>query len=166
MTQEELNNIAIEHATWLKDTTKGTYASFTSQDFTGLNFDKMDFTRANFVRCLFLRCDMNETNFTAATLLNSNFTDARLTNAILTKANLEGVIGNTREIKSLQVVRFPITYTSTTVQIGCKQCPIENIDDEFNKIIKSLGGKYSNTWDKYKQYLETLLQISPAVKTF
>ena len=166
MTQDELDIIAIEHTAWLKDKTKGTYASFTSQDFTGLNFDKMDFTGANFVRCLFLRCDMKETNFSSATLLNSNFTDASLTNAIFTKANLEGVIGNTREIKSLQIVRFPITYTSSIVQIGCKQCSIEHIDDEFNKIIEALGGKHSSTWDKYKQYLETLLQISPATRTF
>ena len=166
MTQKKLDTVAVQHAAWLKNSTKGTYASFTSQDFTGLNFDKMDFTRANFTRCLFLRCDMKETNFSSAVLLNSNFIDASLTNAIFTGANLEGVVGNTREIKSLQIVRFPITYTSTTVQIGCKQCTIENIDDEFNKIIESLGGKHSSTWDKYKQYLETLLQISPATKTF
>ena len=166
MVQSDLDVVHELHGKWLRQEEGGVHASFVGVDFSGLDFTGMNFTRACFTRCWFMRCDMLCTDFTGATLLNCCFLDAIMSNVVLSGADLEGVIGNTREIKSLQVVRFPVVYTSSVVQIGCKCCNVDDIKENFAIMLQEQGAeKHSQLWDMYKEYLETVMALSPCLKS-
>ena len=55
-----------------------------------------------------------------ALYLNNGNTGKR---ANLRDANLQGAIGNMREVRSMQLSQYAVTYTATTVFIGC--CKID-----------------------------------------
>ena len=50
--------------------------------------------------------------------------DADLRWANLRGANLWGAKGNMKQVKSLQIDTYSVTYTKDVIQIGCKQYPI------------------------------------------
>lgn len=69
--------------------------------------------------------DLRYANLCYADLSNASLSGANLSNADLSNADLCGCAGNMKEIKSLQFELWPVTYTSTEIQIGCQSHAIE-----------------------------------------
>ena len=70
--------------------------------------------------------DLREADLRRANLTGVNLTGANLTGANLTGADLREVLGNSQELKSMQVETYIIVYSSTHIQIGCERHTIKN----------------------------------------
>jgi len=92
---------------------------------------------------------------------------ADLRGANLCGANLWSCVGNRNEMKSLFISEdYPITYTSDHLQIGCKR---HRIDDWFgfdDQRISEMDGETALTfWRKYKDFIRSAIELSPATAT-
>ena len=130
-------------------------AYFAGADFTDANFTGADFTDADFTRADFTRANFTGANFTGADFTRADFTDADFTDAI----------GNRREVKSLQIDTWSITYTSTHLQIGCQRHKIEDWWEFDDETINDMDGAALEWWRKWKAPLRQLIELSPAEPT-
>jgi hypothetical protein len=88
---------------------------------------------------------------------------AYLLEADLWGANLQGVRGDMRRVKSLQISTYPVAYTSSVMQIGCQNHSLETwwaLDDEA---IDSMDRGALVWWQKWKPVLQQIIAISPAL---
>ena len=82
---------------------------------------------------------------------------ADLSSANLSYANLRYAAGNMREIKSLQVETYKITYTQDVMAIGCEQHSIKEWFEFDNKRILEMEGKKAlEFWKKWKPILKQM----------
>ena len=106
-------------------------------------------------------------NLRNANLWDANLWGADLRNANLWGADLWGCPGNRNEIKSLFLSsEYPVTYTGKYLQIGCEKHLITEWWEFDNKIIGDMGGKKAlKFWKKYKAFIKSAIELSPAVET-
>jgi|GEM_PF-5770286 len=92
--------------------------------------------------------------------------------AILDGANLAGAIldgassGINDYLKSIQLDKYPICYTSEVLQIGCEKHPINEwreFDDE--RIIQMDGKAALKFWRKYQDFIFMAIDLAPAKPT-
>ena len=90
---------------------------------------------------------------------------ANLGDANLSGAYLSGATGNLKELKSVFVETWPITYTADVMQIGCERHTIDawwNFDDER---IANMDPQALAWWKKWKPVLQQIIKDSPALPT-
>lgn len=88
---------------------------------------------------------------------------AYLSEAILRKmTSMNGLIGNLREVKSIQLDVWPVTYTATHMQIGCQQHLISEWWDFDEETISSMDQDALAWWVVWKPILQQIIQASPA----
>ena len=144
------------HKKWLDGAEGGERANLTGANLTGANLARANLTEAY----------LNGSNLTEAYLNVANLNGADLTRACLTRANLRGVFGNLKHIKSIFLERYPISYTSNTLQIGCQKHPITDWwEFEDDEIIEMEGEEALVWWKKWKGQIKTLIEMSPAEPT-
>ena len=124
------------------------------------------------LECAYLEgTNLRSANLQGANLQGANLSDANLEDADLSRANLEGISlwgvkGNMKEIKSMQIDKYCITYTATHLQIGCKLHLIEdwaNFDDR--RILEMDGKSALKWWKKWKPIIMNIIEMSPAEPT-
>ena len=151
VTKEELNTILEQHKLWLEDKSKGKradleganlcgailreanlrFANLSSVSLTGADLEYADLNGAD------LQCaNLSGANLREANLWGANLRDASLRGAYLRDAELWGAMGNMREVKSIQIDTYPVTYTKDVIQIGCQQ----------NSISKWANWKENKDW--------------------
>jgi len=186
LTQDEVNVICDAHEIWLADKTKGARANFYKYDISGLyfsdrnltdaNMTEANMTRANMARANMTRANMTRANMTDVDMTRANMTDvdmteanmtrANMTRANMTEANMHGCIGNSRQIKSIFIsADYPITYTSTILQIGCKKFPISEWWDFNDAVIEGFEGGALALWKKHKGLIRQIIEDFPADPT-
>ncbi len=90
-----------------------------------------------------------------ANLRRANLSSANLSSADLRKILINNTVGNSREIKSMHLEgEFSITYSAEFIAFGCTQM---NLKDWLE-----MKGHSSDFWDKYREILIKLIEISPA----
>jgi len=90
---------------------------------------------------------------------------ACLTGANLTDVELCDCVGNRKEIKSLQIEYFSITYTSEIIQIGCEQHSFEEWKSFDDGEIDSIDDQALKFWRKWKDWIFKTVEMSPAIST-
>jgi len=101
-----------------------------------------------------------------ADFTGANLTWANLTGADFTRARFCRAFGNGREIKSMQLGTYSITYTAEVLQIGCEQYPIVQWWDFTDEQIHEMNGqKALDWWHKWKPLLRQIIETSPATPT-
>ena len=146
-------------------------ADLTGANLTLANLSLANLTGANLTGALLTGAYLNGAclagaNLTEAFLNVANLNGADLTRACLTRANLKGVCGNLKHIKSIFLERYPISYTSNTLQIGCQKHPITDWwEFEDDEIIEMEGEEALVWWKKWKGQIKTLIEMSPAEPT-
>ena len=174
------------HKKWLDDIEGGERANLAGANLNGSNLIGADLTRDNLTLANLSLANLTGANLTGAFLngaylngaclaganlteafLNvANLNGADLTRACLTRANLKGVCGNLKHIKSIFLERYPISYTSNTLQIGCQKHPITDWwEFEDDEIIEMEGEEALVWWKKWKGQIKTLIEMSPAEPT-
>ncbi len=100
-----------------------------------------------------------------ANLWGANLRGANLSGANLRGANLRGCIGNMAEIKSMQIERWPVTYTAEVLQIGCQRHPIENWRNADPRWIAAMHESAAEWWAKFGPIILATIDASPATPT-
>jgi hypothetical protein len=148
MTRSELNHTLEQHRLWLDD-----------------NGGK----RADLRRAELWRVNLNRADLTRADLTRADLRGADLTRADLTGANLWGCIGNMREVKSLHIDTWPVTYTADTLQIGCQRHPISKWrkwnTDAGRRWIKQMDDEALEWADRHLALVLQIIDASPATPT-
>ena len=138
------------HKDWLQDNSKGKRLDFKYADLSGANFKYANFKYANLKYANLKYANLSGTTLSGANLIGANLIGANLSGANLSGANLSGAnlkyadlsganlsdanlsganliganlkycIGNNREIKSLQLGTYLISYTKDILNIGCQ----------------------------------------------
>jgi len=121
--------------------------------------NNVDLNEANLNEANLNEANLNEANLHEANLNEANLYRANLYRANLYKANLHGTIGNMREVCSMQIEDFPITFTKDVLQIGCKNYTHEQwrafTDDE----IFVMHGQALPFWKKWKDHIFKTIEL-------
>ena len=122
-----------------------------------------NFEWANLQGVNFRRAKLKRSNFIQANLYNADFRDAYLNGADFSYADLEGCVGNMKEIKSMQLEQYMITYTATRLQIGCTNLEIAQWWDLSDDDIDYMDEGALEFWKKWKDVIKNIIEISPAI---
>ena len=109
--------------------------------------------------------DLHDATLRGANLSYADLRDADLRGADLNKVNLQATIGNMKEIKSLQLGIYAVTYTAESLQIGCKRYPIDHWWDFSDETIAEMDDGALDWWRKWKEPLRQIIELSPAKPT-
>jgi hypothetical protein len=93
------------------------------------------------------RADLKGANFSGADLKGANFSDA----------DLNAVVGNMREIKSMQVDTWSVVWTADTLQIGCQRHPIADWWEFDDDKIAKMDERALPWWRKWKPLLQSII---------
>jgi hypothetical protein len=99
---------------------------------------------------------LREAVVSGADLRRADLCDANLCDANLCRANLWGTIGNSREVKSVQVSKYAVTWADEVVQIGCQNHTKEEWLDFSNREIADMDTGALTWWEEWKPKLITL----------
>ena len=100
-----------------------------------------------------------------ADLSGANLSGANLGGADLSGADLSGAIGNKRHIKSIQLEKYDICYTSEVMTIGCQSHDIEQWFKFTDKEIDKMELGALDWWNKWKDIIKNIIEISPCEPT-
>ncbi|MCG8608925.1 MAG: pentapeptide repeat-containing protein [Pseudomonadales bacterium] len=114
--------------------------------------------------------DLTGTDLRGSNLMGSSLRYADLRGVALEGANISGVslkaaIGDMKYIKSAQLDRWSIVYTSEVLQIGSQNHPIESWWSLSDREIGRLGDGAVEWWKKYKPLIKQIIETSPAQPT-
>ena len=156
------------------------HRDFENADLSGVNLWGMNLRGAN-LRCANLEganleganleganlwgANLEGANLWGANLEGANLRNANLLGAHLLGAHLQGVIGNMKEIKSMQLYGWPIAYTFDRLQIGCKKHSIEEWRGFGDEAIAKMDDEALDWWHKWKNVIFKIIEMSPATPT-
>ena len=90
---------------------------------------------------------------------------ADFSGADLSGADLSGAIGNKRHIKSIQLEKYDICYTSEVMTIGCQSHDIEQWFKFTDKEIDKMELGALDWWNKWKDIIKNIIEISQCEPT-
>ena len=141
---KSLADILADHAKWLR----------------GEGGERADLRGAN------LRgADLRGADLRGADLRGANLRGADLRGADMRWANLWGATGNMAEVKSMQIERWPVTYTAEVLQIGCECLPIEKWRKADPRWIAAMNNDAPDWWAKFGPLVLAMIDASPATPT-
>ena len=108
-----------------------------------------------------------DADLNGANLSDANLSGANLSGATLNGANLWGTVGNMREIKSLQLDTWVVSWimdqeNKVTLQIGCQKHPLEMWVKSDPRWIATLDPKAADWWGKYRDFILNTVNLFPA----
>ena len=169
ITKYELKAILESHQLWLRDE-GGERANLRSANLRSANLSYADLNYAN----------LSYANLSSADLSYADLRDANLRGSFLNGSDLRGsdlrgsdmitatanfAIGNMREIKTLLLDVWPVTYTATHLHIGCERHLITEWWDFDDDRIARMDIKALGWWKKWKDFIRQAIEMSPAVPT-
>jgi hypothetical protein len=147
-------------------------ANLRNADLSGANLFGADLRSADLrsadlrtadLRTADLRCaDLRSADLSGANLSGADLRSADLRSADLSGAHLFGAVGNGRELKSLQLGGYLVTYTAFDMQIGCQRHPIKRWwGFSEAQIFEMDGEKAVEWWRAMKPLLQQIIQARP-----
>ena len=146
------------------------YIDLEGADLEGVNFKDAnlkdaDLRGTNLKDAILTGANLADVDLMGANLKNANLTDANLEGADLIGANLEDVrvwntIGNMREVRSMQIETYTITFTKDLLHIGCIGFPIEKWKNMSDEDVSRLSYKALKLWHKWKDFIFTAIDLS------
>jgi hypothetical protein len=134
-----------------------------------LALPRADLFRADLSGADLSGADLSGANISRADLSGADLSGATLTRANLSGANLSGCIGNMREIRSMQIDTWPVTYTADTLQIGRQRHPIakwREWDTETGRVwIGAMNGKALEWAERNLALVLAIIDANPATPT-
>ena len=104
--------------------------------------------------------DLEDADLKDADLRGASLIDANLVGADLGDADLVGASGNLKELKTMQIETYLISFTKDILQIGCKRfshTEWKNFsDDEINK----MDSQALSFWNKWKDFIFKAIELS------
>jgi Pentapeptide repeats (8 copies) len=138
------------------------YANLSYATLRGANLSDANLSGANLSDANLSYATLRGANLSDANLRGANLSYATLRDATLRDANLNNTIGNNKEIKSLQIGTYLVTYTKKILQIGCKQYTIDQWFKFDDNQIASMDYQALDWWEKTKPLLQMTIDLFPA----
>ena len=101
--------------------------------------------------------DLSGANLREADLRWADLRWANLRRADLSGANLREAIGNNAELKTIQAGKYQLTYTATTMAIGCEQHSIEDWMGFGDDAIRAMDSGALDWWQVWKPILKIII---------
>ena len=139
----DIKETLAKHQEWLLGSSKGRCADLSYADLSYADLSYADLSYADLSR---------------ANLSYANLSYANLSYANLSSANLRDTIGNGREIKSLQIGTYNISYTKDIISIGCKTYTLEQWKNFTDVEIDNMNSEALKWWKLNKELIITLVK--------
>lgn len=170
---DELAQVLERHRRWLRHEEGGERAGLRGRDLQGRDLHGIS------LRCADLRgsvmrgsymfdadlqdADLRETDMRDSLMDRVNLRRANMSGANLNEpGSLWGAVGNGREVKSLQIGGWPVTYTATHMQIGCQLHRIKRWWEFPEGDIDAMDPEALDWWRVWKPLLQQIIAAAPA----
>ena len=160
MTQEQIKEVIALHQDWLNGKIGGVRA-----DLSGANLSGADLGEANLSGAFLRGADLRRAFLRGANLKKADLREANLSGADLSGVRLEDIKGDGKYIKSLQIGKYPISYTASVLQIGCKNHLISEWVEFDDKKISRMDSGALEWWKKWKSTIMQTIEEDPCEPT-
>lgn len=133
---EDLREKLALHKEWLLDDIKGTRLDLSGEDLRYANLRYVDLSGAY----------LSGADLRYANLRGANLRYAKLRGANFSGADLRYCVGNNKEIKSLQIGTYLISYTKDILNIGCQSHEHADWRTFSDSIILNMDGQKALDW--------------------
>ena len=179
ITKYELKAILESHQLWLRDE-GGERANLRSANLRSANLSYANLSYANLSYADLSSADLRSASLRSASLRYADLSSADLRSANLRSADLSYAdlsyadlittsancaIGNMREIKTVLLDTWSVTYTADHLHIGCERHLITEWWDFDDDRIARMDIKALEWWKKWKAYIQQTIELSPATPT-
>ena len=142
-------------------------ANLYDANLSDANLSDADLCGANLRDANLRDANLSDANLSGATLRGADLRGANLNGANLRGANLWGTVGNMREIKSLQLDTWVVSWimdqeNKVTLQIGCQKHPLEKWVKSDPRWIAVLDFTAADWWGKYRDFILNTVNLFPA----
>ena len=141
------------------------YADLRDANLRGSFLNGCDLRYANLNGCDLNGCDLRYANLRGSFLNGSDLRGSDLRGSDMITATANFAIGNMREIKTLLLDVWPVTYTATHLHIGCERHLITEWWDFDDDRIARMDSNALEWWKKWKPVIQQIIEMSPAVPT-
>lgn len=162
LTVEEISARLAAHGKWLRREECGERANLQGAYLWGANLQGANLQGANLEGANLEGANLQRANLACAKLWGANLQGADLRDADLRDAKLQGATGNMREVKSLQIDTWAVTYTAEILQIGCQKHPIADWRNASPEWIAKMDNKATDWWAKFGPIILQIIDASPA----
>ena len=128
-------------------------------DLRGADLRGADLEGADLYGAYLQGADLRWANLQKADLRKANLRGADLEGADLEGADFRFSRGNNRQIKTLQMGVYRITYTSDVMAIGCEQHSIDEWMSFDDCTISQMDSDALKFWGKWKPILKSIMEI-------
>ena len=104
--------------------------------------------------------NLRNANLIGANLRNANLSGAELSDADLRGANLIGAVGNKKELRTMQIETYSISFTKDVLQIGCKRFTIQEWKNFNDEEISNMDNQALSFWNKWKDFIFQAIELS------
>ena len=165
MTQERIKEVIALHEDWLNNKIGGERADLSGANLSGANLRRANLGEADLRRADLRRADLRRADLGEADLGEADLSGADLSGAFLSGVRLEGIKGDGKYIKSLQLEKYPIAYTPSVLQIGCKNHLISEWVEFDDKKIAQMDSGALEWWKKWKSTIMQTIERDPCEPT-
>ena len=130
-------------------------ANLSDANLRGANLSDANLSDANLKDA-----DLKDANLSDANLRDANLRGADLSDADLSDADLRGAYGNRKELKTMQIETYSISFTKDILQIGCRRFLIEEWKKLDDETINKMDSNALTFWNKWKQFIFTAIELS------
>lgn len=102
----------------------------------------------------------NEKETIKETVVDANLSDTDLSDADLSDADLIGAVGNKKELRTMQIETYSISFTKDVLQIGCKRFLIEDWKIFNDEEINNMDNQALSFWNKWKDFIFQAIELS------
>lgn len=139
-------------------------ADFSWSDFRGINLSGVilsnsDLSNSDFRYAILRDANFIGTDLRGANLHGTDLSGVNLSGANINDVNLHNTVGNGKEIKSMQIETYRITWTKDVLQIGCKQYTIKEWKNFTDDEISEIDAGALDWWEKYKTFIFTAIKL-------
>ncbi len=133
-------------------------ADLSDADLSDANLSDADLSDADLSGANLSDADLSGANLRYADLSGANLRYANLSGADLSDTDLRFSIGNNKEIKSLQIGEYLISYHKNILNIGCKRYTLLEWESFTNIEIDNMDTKALDWWNLNKHIIFELVK--------
>jgi len=109
--------------------------------------------------------DMRDANMSGADMSGADMrcadmSGADMSGADMRCADMSGAVGNMEEVKSMQLEKYMIVFTSDILCIGCQQHTIEEWFEFTDDCISQMDRGALEWWKKWKDFIFTAIELT------
>mgnify|MGYP001105522349 CR=1 FL=1 len=135
------------------------FAKLSGVDLRGADLRGADLSFANLKNANLRGADLRYTD-----LREANLRYAKLEGADLRYADLRFVIGNCKEVKSIQTYKHTVNFTATHLNIGCKSYTINQWQGFSDAQISNMDTGALKWWKDWKEIIFKMIELSEKEK--